>query len=254
MPVTSEIYYFVHGGDLLSTPPILLIHGAGGTHLNWPAQIRRLAGRRVFALDLPGHGKSGGVGCQSIDEYVSVVLNFMNAVRLSGTVLVGHSMGSAIALAIALKHPARVLGLGLVGSGARLRVAKALLELASNPASFLSVVKMVTENSYSASTDQRLKELGAQRMADARPSVLSGDFLACDSFDVMEQVHKIKVPTLIICGQDDLMTPPNRSEYLHDQIQGSELQIIEQAGHMVMLERPNEVSASLDRFIDHIPA
>jgi pimeloyl-ACP methyl ester carboxylesterase len=231
-----------------------LVHGAGGTHLNWPAQIRRLAGQRVYALDLPGHGKSGGVGCQSIDEYASIVLRFMKATSLSAVVLVGHSMGSAIALAIALRYPKRVLGLGLVGSGAKLRVAPAVLELASNPASFLSVVKMVSENSYSKSTDQRLKELGAQRMAEARPSVLSGDFLACDSFDVMGQVNRIKVPTLIICGQDDLMTPLNRSEYLHDQIKGSELRIIEQAGHMVMLERPNEVAAALDNFLDRISA
>ena len=254
MPYLSNLYYQSYQADDIDRWPVVLIHGAGGTHLNWPAQIRRLAGQRVFALDLPGHGKSGGVGCQSIDDYVSVLLRFMKEVRLSAAVLVGHSMGSAIVLSAALKHPKRVLGLGLVGSGAKLRVAKALLELASNPASFLSVVKMVTEYSYSASTAQRLKELGAQRMAEVRPSVLAGDFLACDSFDVMDQVTKIKAPTLIVCGQDDRMTPLNRSEYLRDRIQGAELQVIEQAGHMVMLESPDEVAAALEKFLDRIPA
>jgi pimeloyl-ACP methyl ester carboxylesterase len=253
MPIASQVYYFVHGADQSSRPPILLIHGAGGTHLNWPAQIRRLNGQRVFALDLPGHGKSEGVGYQSIDDYTKVALQFMKTARLSPAVVIGHSMGSAIALTLALRYPKRILGLGLIGSGAKLRVAPALLDLASNPASYPFVIKMVTENSYSSSTDLRIKELGAQRLEEGRPSVLAGDLLACDSFDVMERVKRIEVPTLIICGKDDLMTPPNRSEYLRDQIQNADLHLIEQAGHMVMLERPDEVARLLGEFLDRIP-
>jgi pimeloyl-ACP methyl ester carboxylesterase len=253
MPTASNIYYFAYGADQFIRPPVILIHGAGGTHLNWPAQIRRLNGQRVFALDLPGHGKSEGVGCQAIEDYTRVLLQFMKAVRLSSAVLVGHSMGSAICLDFALNHPKQVLGLGLVGSGVKLRVAPELLNLSSNPSSFMSAIKMVTQNSYSPSAAPRLKELGAQRMAEVRASVFSGDLLACDTFNVIEQVNKIKVPTIIICGEDDLMTPPNRSEYLHDHIVGSELHFIEGAGHMVMLESPDEVSGLLGKFLDRIP-
>lgn len=252
MPVASSIYYFVHGADQLSRPPVVLIHGAGGTHLNWPAQVRRLAGQRVIALDLPGHGKSEGVGHQSIEAYTRVVLQFMKAARLLPAVVVGHSMGGAIALSIALARPKRILGLGLIGSGAKLRVVPALLEMASNPASFVAATNEVAEHSYSPSTDPHIKELGAQRLAEARPSVLAGDLLACDSFDVMERVKKIKAPTLIVCGQDDLMTPPNRSEYLRDQIDGAELHIVEQAGHMVMIERPDVVADLLGDFLSRI--
>jgi pimeloyl-ACP methyl ester carboxylesterase len=252
MPTASNIYYFAHGADQFIRPPVILIHGAGGTHLNWPAQIRRLNGQRVFALDLPGHGKSEGVGCQTIDDYTRVIIQFMKAVRLPAAVLVGHSMGSAIALSLALKHPKQVLGLGLVGSGAKLRVVSELLDLSSNPASFPSAIKMVTQNSYSSSANQRLKELGAQRMAEVRSSVFFGDLLACDSFDVTEQVKKLKVPAMIICGMDDLMTPQNRSEYLHDQIAGSKLHFIEGAGHMVMLEAPDEVAGWLGEFLNRI--
>jgi pimeloyl-ACP methyl ester carboxylesterase len=253
MPTASNIYYFAYGADQFIRPPVILIHGAGGTHLNWPAQVRRLNGQRVFALDLPGHGKSEGVGCQAIADYTRILLQFMKDVRLSSAVLVGHSMGSAICLEMAINHPKQVLGLGLVGSGAKLRVAPELLGLSSNPDSFLSAIKMVTQNSYSPSAAPRLKELGAQRMAEVRSSVFSGDLLACDNFNVVEQVNKIKVPSIIICGKDDLMTPLNRSEYLHDHIVGSEMHIIEDAGHMVMLESPDEVAGLLSKFLDRIP-
>ena len=90
-------------------------------------------------------------------------------------------------------------------------------------------------------------------MAETRQAVLYGDFLACDSFDVMESVKKIQVPTLLICGSADRMTPPNRSEYLRDQIEGAQLHIIEGAGHMVMIERPDEVAGLLTGFLDQIP-
>ena len=77
--------------------------------------------------------------------------------------------------------------------------------------------------------------------------------MACDEFDVMEHVGKIQIPTLLICGSSDRMTPPNRSEYLHEQIEGSQLHIVEGAGHMAMIERPDEVAGVLGGFVDQIP-
>jgi pimeloyl-ACP methyl ester carboxylesterase len=75
---------------------------------------------------------------------------------------------------------------------------------------------------------------------------------ACDDFDVMERVKKISIPTLLICGREDRMTPPNRSEYLRDQIEGAQLHLVDGAGHMVMLERPDEVAGLLGNFVDQI--
>src|SRR4030065_234274 len=128
MPVTNNIFAFSHGAENVSRPPLVFIHGAGGTHLHWPPQVRRLHGQRVFALDLPGHGKSSGVGSQNIADYAKAAVDFLDAARLNAAVFVGHSMGSAIALTLALDFPKRVLGLGLVGSGARLRVAREILD------------------------------------------------------------------------------------------------------------------------------
>jgi pimeloyl-ACP methyl ester carboxylesterase len=134
-----------------------------------------------------------------------------------------------------------------------MRVAPITLELASNPSSFMSTVETVIENSYSSGVDLRVKELAVQQMAETRQAVLYGDFLACDEFDVMEHVNKIQVPTLLISGSADRMSPSNRSEYLRDQIEGAQLQIVDGAGHMVMIEQPEEVAGLLGEYLDKIP-
>lgn len=253
MPTAAGLYYFASGEELRDRPPVVVLHGGGGSLLSWPPQIRRLSGQRMFTLDLPGHGKSEGIGRQDIDEYSKAIIEFMKALRLSTAVMVGFSMGSAIALSLALQYRKRVLGLGLLGSGAKMRVAPATLEMAATPSTFQSAVETIVENSYSATADERLKELATQQMLETRQAVLYGDFLACDAFDTLENVKKIHVPTLLICGSEDRMTPPNRSEYLRDQIEGAQLHVVEGAGHMVMTERPDEVAILLADFLDQIP-
>lgn len=253
MPTAAGLYYFSHGEDLRDRPPVLLLHGAGGSHLSWPPQIRRLTGQRMYALDLPGHGKSDGIGMQDIGEYAKCVYEFMKAVRLSHVIVVGISMGSAIAMSLALAYRKRVIGLGLIGSGAKLRVAASTLENASNPSTYLPTIETVIENSYSTNVDPRVKELAVQQMAETRQAVLYGDFLACDEFDVMERVDKIDVPTLIICGSQDRMTPPSRSAYLHEQIKDSQLRVLEGTGHMAMIEQPDAVAGLIAEFVERIP-
>jgi pimeloyl-ACP methyl ester carboxylesterase len=202
---------------------------------------------------LPGHGKSEGTGRQDIAEYGKAIYEFMKAIRLSAAVIVGFSMGSAIALSLALQYRKRVIGLGLIGSGAKMRVAPSLLEMAATPSSHQATVQTVIDNSYSSTADPRLKELAIEQMMEARQAVLYGDFLACDAFDVMERVDKIRVPTLLVCGSEDRMTPPNRSEYLQAQIERAKLHIVNEAGHMVMTEQPDEVASQLSEFLNQIP-
>lgn len=254
MPTAAGLYYFAHEAEVTTRPPVILIHGAGGTHLNWPPQIRRLDGQPVLAVDLPGHGKSDGVSRQVIGEYAADLLAFMDALKMRTAILVGHSMGSAIALTLAIQSPKRVLGLGLLGSGLRLAVSPSLLQSAADPSTFLSAVQWVTEYSYSPQADPRLMELGEKRMAEIRPPVLYGDFLACDGFDASAaDLSRIHAPILILVGEQDKMTPPRLSRALNEQIPRSRLVTLPDTGHMLMLERPDLVAAHLAEFFQSIP-
>lgn len=255
MPIAADLYYFSHESqdNSVKRPPLILIHGAGGSYISWPAQIRRLEGERIFALDLPGHGQSEGVGRHSVDEYAEDVIAFMKALKIRAAVLVGISMGSAIALAVALKYPKKVLGLGLLGGGAKLRVAPPVLEWAANPNTFESAVDMVNENCFSEDAPQSLLALSKKQMMEIRPPVFHGDLLACNEFDVIGQLEKMDLPALIICGAEDKMTPVKFSELLKSRIANSQLHVIEHAGHMVMLEQPDRIAELLKEFVDNLP-
>jgi pimeloyl-ACP methyl ester carboxylesterase len=249
MPSAAGLYYFAHGADDLTRPPIVLIHGAGGHHLYWPPQVRRLPGERIYAIDLPGHGRSGGVGHHTIQDYASDIFNFLDSLKLNWAVLVGHSMGGAIALHAAIHFPDRVLALGLLGSAARLPVSPELLHVASDPSKAEETVHMLIENSFAAETGARLKELAGQRMLQARSAVLYGDLLACDTFDATADVWRISLPTLILFGAEDHMASVGRARALKRQIKDARLEILPAAGHMLMLEQPERTATILDGFL-----
>lgn len=253
MPTTAKIFYFSHGVENSSRPPVVFIHGAGGTHLHWPPQARRIPNQRIYALDLPAHGKSGGLGSQSVAGYARAVIDFLDAMKLNAAVIVGHSMGGGIALTLALDFPKRVLGLGLIGTGARLRVAPQILENTSRAETFPTAVKLINDLEFSPSVSPRLKELAWERMAEIRPAVLHGDFLACNVFDVMGRLNVISIPALVCCGANDQLTPPKYSEYLCGQIAGAQLVTIPDSGHMVMLEHPESFTRALADFLETIP-
>jgi pimeloyl-ACP methyl ester carboxylesterase len=222
-------------------------------HLSWPTEVRRQANFNLYALDLPGHGKSDAAGgLQTIDAYADRVLDWMQAVGLSRAAFVGHSMGGAIALSLALHAPERVSGLGLVSTGARLQVNPDLLADAANATTFYKVVGLLNAWSFGPEAPDRLVELARQRLAEVRPSVLYGDLLACNAFDVSEQIGKITSPTLVLSGTADRMVPMRNAQFIADSIPGAELVLIPQAGHMVMLEQPVVVAQALTSFLQRI--
>ncbi len=256
MPVAAGLYYFAHNPHERNCPPVILIHGAGGTHLSWPAEIRRLPGQRMLAIDLPGHGKSPGMGKHSIPEYSRCLLDFMNELGFYKAIFVGHSMGGGISLDIALNHPDYMIGMGLIASNARLRVAQAILDGLALPATVPLTIQAIVDWSYGPQADGALIKLAARQLGETRPAVLSGDLQACNNFDVIQRLPEVNRPTLIVCGTEDKMTPIRYSEAMAAKIPNAALQTIDSAGHMVMLEQPRRVAGILNIFIksfDYIP-
>lgn len=252
LPYAGELYYHVYNAHLVSQPALVLVHGAGGTHLFWPTALRRLAGYRVYALDLPGHGKSGGRGRQSIASYAEAVMAWLEAVRLHRAVFAGHSMGSAIALTLALRHPERVMGIALLGGGACLRVAPSLLDETASPTTYHKAIHSIVRWSFSPHAAPKLVETAAQRLEETRRSVLHGDLHACDAFDLTRWLADVRAPALVMCGALDKMTPLSLSRQLAAGLPQAELRIIPEAGHMLMLEKPEEVAAALAEFLEDL--
>ena len=150
---------------------------------------------------------------------------------------------------MAVQYPEYVVAIGLVGSGARLRVAPIILENTANATTFPTAIDAIMKMAFSPHTDPRLVQLAGQRMGTTRPSVLHGDFSACNVFDIMDDLDKIRFPTLVICGQDDQLTPVRYSQHIADQIKKTQFKIIPEAGHMVMLEQPQAVANELSSFL-----
>ena len=253
MPITAGIHYILHEGGRSNKAPLVLIHSAGGDHLSWPPEIRRLADVRVFTLDLPGHGKSEGPGCQSADDYAERVVGFLNGVGLSRAVFVGHALGGAIALTLAIAHPDRVAGNMLISSGPRLPIASSVLENVANPATFILAVQSLLELMHIPQAAKNLKDKTFKHLSSIRPSLFQGDLQACDKFDVTTRLDAIRTPVLVVCGTDDQLAPRRYSENLAGQIPGAALQTIDGAGHLVMFEQPRRVAALMSVFLTAIP-
>ncbi len=235
------------------SPPLVLLHGAGGTHRHWPEEIRTLAGRRVIALDLPGHGGSPGPAFTSVSDYARSVLGLLDALRVERAVVAGLSMGGTIALTLALEAPARVAGLVLAGTGARMRVSPAVLQVTADPAALAAAADGMAEAAFGPGASPALLREFAEGLRATAPGVAHGDFLACNSFDVMARLGEIHAPTLVVCGTEDRLAPPRYSEYLRDGIAGARLELVPGAGHLVTREAPGMLARAVASFLDHLP-
>jgi pimeloyl-ACP methyl ester carboxylesterase len=244
----QPLHYAETGAGALA---LVLVHGAGGNHLVWTRQLEGLAdAARVIALDLPGHGASGGDGCRTVADYAEAVRRFLVALG-APAVLGGHSLGGAIAQMVALSAPGLLRGIALVGTGARLRVVPKLFDLMRED--HAAGVAFVNGQGWSPSSPPALVEGGRRAMLATRAAVTVGDFTACDGFDVMARLGEIAVPALVIAGEDDRLTPPRYAEHLAAAIPGARLVRVPAAGHYMMIEQPDAVNAALRDFLAALP-
>ena len=236
--------YFAQAGQ--GRPALLFVHGAGGDHTIWGEQLRELAQNfSVAALDLNGHGRSPAREGDGLQTYTEDVLAALEALTMP-TVVVGHSMGGAIALTVALQRPKNLVGLGLVGTGAKLKVHPQILELCQTD--FEKAVELVVQWAFADQSSSELREKARLQMRRNGAQALFRDFSSCNTFDVMARLSEIAVPTMILCGRDDKLTPIKYSEYLQQNIPNAHLKIIDGAGHMVMVEQREAVTQALREF------
>lgn len=238
-------------------PAIVFVHGAAFDHSVWQWQSRYFAhhGFTVLAPDLPAHGRSPGVPRDSIGALADWVAAFIESAGLAQVALVGHSMGSLVALETVLRHPSRVSKLALVGTAAPMAVGDAFLAAArdDSPAAFdMEVAWGHARGALLAQSPVPGTSLhGASRALNdrAHAGVLHADLRACHAWQPkLEAIRALKVPTLVLGGRRDQMTPLKAGRALAAEIPGAKLVTLD-AGHSMMSEAPREVLEHLRSFL-----
>ncbi len=238
---------------------LVFLHGAGDSSAVWAAQAEHFqASHRVLGLDLPGHGERlAERAFEDHDANANEITRLIHARGCSKPVVIGHSMGGAVVLSLALREPRLPRALVLVASGARLRMHPRLLESARERAQAaagdeivgsLVPLEMVVSPQASAGTRARVSMVVGQSAAQATYA----DFLANDRFDVMERLQEIKAPTLVLGGEDDQMAPPKHQQFLADRLPAATLVLLPAAGHYPHVEQEAAFNRELERFLSNL--
>ncbi len=230
-------------------PALVLVPGAGGDASLWEAQERAFREETfVCRVVLPGHGGQPGDGASGIRTYARCAGEAIRKTLGRGPfVLAGHSMGGAIALDMAVEGTEGLSGLVLLSTGARLEVAPLVLRLIRED--FEGFLRTIDRAAMSPEASEAVSDKVIQSLRRCTPEVVHGDFLACDRFDVRDRLHEVRVPALVVCGEEDRLTPVRLSRELSRGIEGARLVAVPGAGHMVMLERPGAVNRALEAFL-----
>ncbi len=219
---------------------LVMVHGSGQNELTYYYQQARFP--NCDAVNLPGHPE--GQPRDSIGGYVDWLREYARERNYATFVLFGHSMGGAIALDYALRFPQDLAGLVLIGTGGRLRVHSDYLNRCLDDAQWRSEAP-----AYYEAINRELAPQLAARALQSGPMVEHNDLSACDEFDVMERLKEITLPSLVVVGQDDVMTPVRYAEYLGRELQDAEVVVVPNAGHFVTLEQPEAVNEAVGRFL-----
>ena len=242
-------------------PTVVFIHGVLNDHSVWILQSRHFAnhGWNVLAIDLPGHGRSGGKAPTTVQSAAQSIVALLDAAGVSKAILIGHSFGSLIALQAAAEHPSRVSQLVMVGTAYPMRVSPALLENSLNaPEKAIHMVNVFSHSTLApppSALGPGTWLLGGskalmRRVLASNPheNIFNIGFKACDQYDQGEAaMAKVTCPTLFLLGQKDQMTTPKAAQSLIRLAQDGQVVQVN-AGHQLMVEAPEEALKAMLSF------
>lgn len=249
MALAGNLFYqMVRSPEGTNRGSLIFIHGAGGSHLKWaPLMKESINGFTQVAVDLMGHGSSPGSPVDEVKAYAQSIKEFLDANSFPRPwIWAGHSMGGNIALQAALTYPDTIDGIILIGSGAKMPVNPTMLEQLAQGSFDTAFLKIA----YGRDINPELLAAELQNWSQASQQQLYIDFTACNNYDVSRQLGEIKIPVLILVGDQDKMTPVKQSQYLQANINDSMLQIVPGAGHHLMLEQPEETISAISSFLN----
>lgn len=246
----GSIRFQIRNESALGARPIVYVHGAMSNRNVWLLFSREVAqsvpDRAGYMLDLPGHGQAPGPGCSVIAHYASAVIRFFDDQGIEAAILVGHSMGGAIAQQIALDHPDRVERLVLLATGARLGVTPQILQAFRTD--FDATVDQIGAIAFGQAAPREIVEPAVEQMRAVGPDVAVGDFSACNAFDAVGKLEQVRCPALVCSGDSDLLTPPKSNQLLAQSLDCPYHQLAD-TGHMIQMERPRQLADIVVGFI-----
>lgn len=260
LSVNGNSVYAYSGGKPLAPalPAVLFIHGAELDHSCWALQSRWFAhhGYSTLAIDLPGHGRSGGAALSSIADMASWIVALQDAAAIPRAALVGHSMGALAALATAATFPQRVTRIALLGIAVPMPVSQALLDAAKSDEkraqAMINLWSHSPRGQIGGNTAPGMWMFGMNRrlMERAAPGVLLTDLSACNDYRVgLEHAAAVACPALILSGSQDQMAPQKATQSLAKVLPGAKQVILAGAGHAMMAEQPDAVLDTLREFL-----
>ena len=257
---SQEAYIYTAGRDIdRNLPSVVFIHGAANDHSVWALQSRYFAyhGWNALALDLPGHGASNGKPHAAVGAMADWISELLDELKLERVVLVGHSMGSLVALETAARYPEKISKLVMVGTAVPMAVSDTLLDaaLANEHAAF----DMVNIWGHTAAAQLGSNPLPGVWMAGdflrllekSKPDVLGNDLKACNDYqDGVIAAAKVACPTLLLLGKQDMMTSPKMTKELAAALKNCRVVVLERAGHIPMAEEPDGTLDALKNFLN----
>ncbi|GCF12322.1 carboxylesterase [Haloarcula mannanilytica] len=233
-------------------PTTLYVHGSGATHRVWGRQYAPSGpAHPAVALDLSGHGDSGDIdteaGTATLDAYADDVVAV--AAETDADVLVGNSLGGAIAQWVALEREWTPAAMVLLGTGPELPVFEGLREWLADD--WDRAVEFLHERDrLFHDADHEAVARSREQMAAVGQAVTRRDFMTCHHFDVSDRLGEIDVPVLAICGEHDKLTPRAYHETLATEIPSGEVSFVPDAAHLAMVERPDPFNDIVGSFLD----